>query len=77
MSFQGNCRSYNSNSRKGERDLTQSIFQNWSLFYLLVIRNEIFSDSGHHIDRHLDVVVAIIEVHSSVYFYLGLDEEFI
>ena len=43
----------------------------------LVIRNEVFSESSHRIERHLDVVKAIIEIKSSVSFELCIDEELI
>ena len=41
-----------------------------------VIRKELFSESSHRIERHLDVVKEIIEIKSSVSFEFCLDEEF-
>ena len=43
----------------------------------LVIRKEVFSESIQRIETHIDVVVEVIEVQSSVAFELCLDEEFI
>ena len=43
----------------------------------LVIRKEVFSVSSHRIEKHLDVVKEVIEIHSSVSFELCLDEELI
>ena len=43
----------------------------------LVSRNKLFSDSSHLIETHVDVVVEVLEVHSSISFELCLDEEFI
>ena len=40
----------------------------------LVIRKEVFSESSHRIETHLDVVVEVIEVQSSVAFYFYLDD---
>ena len=37
-------------------------------FDRLVIRNKVFSDSIHRIDTHIDVVIKVPEVHSSVIF---------
>ena len=42
-----------------------------------VIRKELFSESSHHIERHLDVVIDVLEIQSSVSFELCLDEELI
>ena len=42
-----------------------------------VIRKEFFSESSHRIERHLDVVIEILEIQSSVSFELYLDEELI
>ena len=38
-------------------------------------KKEVFSESSHHIEKHLDVVVEIIEVQVSVSFYLCIGEE--
>ena len=43
----------------------------------LVISKEVFSESSHLIERHIDVVKEIIEIQSSVSFELCLDEELI
>ena len=45
--------------------------------YGIVTRKKVFSESGHHIETHLDVVVEVLNVHSSVYFKFHHDEEFI
>ena len=42
-----------------------------------VIRKELLSESSHRIERHLDVVMEILEIQSSVYFEFYLDEELI
>ena len=43
----------------------------------LVTRKEVFSESSHRIDAHLDVVTEILEIHSSVSFELCLDEDLV
>ena len=43
----------------------------------LVDRKEIFSESSHRIESHLDVVIEVLDIHSSVYFELCLDEDLI
>ena len=43
----------------------------------LVNRNKVLSESSHCIETHLDVVVEVIKVQSSVSFEICLDEEFI
>ena len=43
----------------------------------LVTRKEIFSDSSHRIERHIDVVKEVLEIQSSVSFEFYLDEELI
>ena len=42
-----------------------------------VISKEFFSESSHHIERHLDVVIEVLEIQSSVSFELCLDEDLI
>ena len=42
-----------------------------------VIRKEFFSESSHRIERHLDVVIEVLEIHSSASFEFCLDEELI
>ena len=46
-------------------------------FDRLVIRNELFSESIHRIEAHLDLVLENIEIQSSVCFEFYLDEELI
>ena len=41
------------------------------------IRKELFSESSHRIERHIDVVIEILEIQSSVFFEFYLDEELI
>ena len=43
----------------------------------LVNRKKVLLESSHRIETHLDVVVEVIEVQSSVNFEFYLDEEFI
>ena len=43
----------------------------------LVIRKKFLSESSHCIDIHLDVIVEVLEVHSSTSFEFCLDEELI
>ena len=43
----------------------------------LVIRKEVFSESSHHIETHLDVVKEVLEIQSSVFFEFCIDEELI
>ena len=43
----------------------------------LVIRKEIFSYSSHRIEAHIDVVIEVLEIQSSVSFELCLDEDLI
>ena len=44
---------------------------------VLVIRKKVYSESSHRIERHLDVVIEVLEVQSSVSFEFCLDEELI
>ena len=46
-------------------------------FDALVTRKKVLLESSHCIDTYLDVVIEVIDVHSSVSFELCLDEEFI
>ena len=46
-------------------------------FDILVIIKKLFSESSHHIETHIDVVVEVLGFHRSVSFDLCLDEEFI
>ena len=43
----------------------------------LVIRKNVFSESIHCIETHIDVVVEALEVRGGVAFRFFLDEEFI
>ena len=43
----------------------------------LVIGKEVLSDSSHRIETHLDVVIEVLEIQSSVSFEFCLDEELI
>ena len=43
----------------------------------MVARKEVFSESSHRIETHLDVVVEVLEIQSSVSFEFCLDEELI
>ena len=43
----------------------------------LVIRKEVFYESSHRIETHLDVVKEVLEIQSSVSFEFCLDEELI
>ena len=40
-----------------------------------VIRKEVYLESSHRIERHLDVVIKVLEIQSSVSFEFCLDEE--
>ena len=42
-----------------------------------VIRKKIYLESSHRIERHLDVVIELLDTQSSVSFELCLDEELI
>ena len=42
-----------------------------------VIRKKVFSKSSHSIERHLELVIEVLEIQSSVSFELYLDEELI
>ena len=42
-------------------------------FYGMVSSKKVFSESSHHIETHLDVVVEVIEVQGSVAFELYID----
>ena len=46
-------------------------------FYGLVTRKEVFSESSHRIEAHLDVFVEVLEIQSSVSFEFCLHEELI
>ena len=43
----------------------------------LVTRKEVFLESSHCIEAHLDVVIEFLDIYSSVSFELYLDEELI
>ena len=43
----------------------------------MVIRKEVFYESSHHIETHLDVVKEVLEIQSSASFEFCLDEELI
>ena len=43
----------------------------------LVIRKEVFSESSHRIERHLDVVEEVLKIHISVSFEFCIDEDLI
>ena len=42
-----------------------------------VIRKKVYLESSHCIERHLDVVIEVLEIQSSVSFEFSLDEELI
>ena len=42
-----------------------------------VIRKKVYLESSHRIERHLDEVIEVLEIQSSVYFEFSLDEELI
>ena len=44
---------------------------------LLVIRQKVYSEFSQRIERHLDMVIEVLEIQSSVSFDLCLDDEFI
>ena len=46
-------------------------------FYGLVSKKEVFYESNNHIETHIDVVVEVLEFHSSVSFDFWLEKEFI
>ena len=46
-------------------------------FYQLVSRKKVFSESSHHIETHLNLVLEVLEVQSSVAFVFCIDEEFV
>ena len=77
MSVQGKCRSMHYNNSKGDNDLVRSVFQNKSVFYGLLSRNNVFLGSSHRIETHLDVVVEVLEVQRSLVFELFIDEDII
>ena len=43
----------------------------------LVTRKEVFLESIHCVEAHLDVVIEVLEIQSSVSFEFCLNEEFI
>ena len=46
-------------------------------FYGLVTRKEVLSESSHRIDTHLDLVVEVLEIQSSVSFEFCIYEELV
>ena len=46
-------------------------------FYGLIIRKEVFSESCHLIETHLDVVVEVLDIQISVSFEFCIYEELI
>ena len=55
----------------------KSLFKLRVSFDGLVIRKEVFSESGHLIETHFDVVKEVLEIESIVSFELFLDEELV
>ena len=43
----------------------------------MVIRKEVFSDSSHRIETHIDMVKEVLDIKRSVFFEFCLDEELI
>ena len=43
----------------------------------LVTRKEVFLESSHSINTHLDMVVEVLDIKRSVYFNFCIDEQFI
>ena len=43
----------------------------------LVTINEVFFESSHCIDTHIDLVIEVLEIQSSVSFELCIDEDLI
>ena len=43
----------------------------------MVIKKDFFSESTHHIETHIDVVIEVLDIQSSVSFEFCLDEELI
>ena len=46
-------------------------------FDVLVTSKEVLLESSHRIEAHLDIVIEVLEIQSSVSFELCLDEELI
>ena len=42
-----------------------------------VIRKKVYLESSCRIERHIDVVIEVLEIHSSLSFELYLDEDLI
>ena len=77
MIFQGKCISEHSKNREVITIWDEVFFKIRVYFDGMISRKKVFSESSHRIDTHIDVVVEVIEVHSSVSFGLYLDEDFI
>ena len=74
---QGKCIYEIFNNRKGDSDLGWSILKMRAYFDVLLTRKKVFSESSHLIERHIGVVVEVLEVHISASFEFCLDEEFV
>ena len=55
----------------------KSFFKLTFSFDVLLISKEVFYESSHLIERHIDVVIEFLEIQSGVSFELCLDEELI
>ena len=55
----------------------KSFFKLRVSFDVQVIRKTVYLESSHRIERHLDMVIEILEIQSSVSFEFYLDEELI
>ena len=55
----------------------KSLFKRRVSFDGQVIRKKVYLESIHHIGRHIDVVIEVLEIQSSVSFDLCIDEELI
>ena len=55
----------------------KSLFKIGVSFDGQVIRKKVYLESSHRIERHIDVVIEVLEIQSSVSFVFCLDEELI
>ena len=55
----------------------KSFFKITVSVYGLVIRKKVYSESSHRIERHIDVVIEVLEIQISVSFEFCLDEDLI
>ena len=66
-----------SNNRKSDHNLGQIFFKIRVSFFGLVSKNKVFLEFSHFIERHIDVVLEVLDSHISITCELCIYEDFI